>query len=121
TPLLAAVAKMEQAIEDQYATNYKVKAEIVGRAEALKDSEDWRAATQGFKELVEEWKNAPPVEKDKNEQLWQQLEAARNHFYERKRLFHEDLEKEFMQNLDLKMELCEQTEALANSEEWRKT
>jgi len=121
TPLLAAVAKMEQAIKDQYATNYKVKAEIVGRAEALKDSEDWRAATQGFKELVEEWKNAPPVEKDKNEQLWQQLEAARNHFYERKRLFHEDLEKEFMQNLDLKMELCEQAEALANSEEWRKT
>src|SRR5690606_22715448 len=37
TPLLAAVAKMEQAIKDQYATNYKVKAEIVGRAEALKD------------------------------------------------------------------------------------
>ena len=121
TPLMATVAKMDQTVKDQYEANYTVKSEIVARAEALKTSEDWRAATDGFKELVEEWKNAPQVEKEKNEQLWQQLEAARNHFYERKRLYHEDLEKEFMQNLDLKMELCEQAEALANSEEWRKT
>lgn len=121
TPLLAAVAKMEQAVREQYETNYTIKSGIIARAEALKDSEDWRAATDGFKELVEEWKNAPQVEKEKNEQLWQQLEAARNHFYERKRLYHEDMEKEFMQNLDLKMELCELAEALANSEEWRKT
>ncbi len=120
-PLFAAVAQMENAIREQSEANYAIKAAIVAQAETLKDSEDWRVATEGFKELVDAWKNAPLIEKEKNEALWQQIETARNHFYERKRQHHEDMEKEMMQNLDLKMELCEQAEAMADSEEWRKT
>src|SRR5690606_18306990 len=63
----------------------------------------------------------PFVEKEVSDRLWAQIEEARNHFYERKRAFQESVEKEMMQNLDLKLELCEKAEALSQSENWKET
>lgn len=120
-PLLASIAAKEKMVKEQYSNNLKLKTAIADRAIAIQDSDDWKAATDEFKNIIDDWKNAPLVEKEESDALWQKIEAARTKFYERKRAHQEDIEKEMMQNLDLKLELCEQAEALKDSDDWRAT
>jgi hypothetical protein len=115
------VASMSNAIQEIQELNYNEKLKIVEAAEALKSSEDWKVTTEAFKEIVERWKNVNPADKGRNDQLWERIEAARNFFYDRKRQHQEGLQQDMMQNLDLKLELCELAEQQAQSEDWRKT
>lgn len=120
-PFYQDLKEKQDFIREQYEQNYAAKVKLVEAAEQLKDSDDWKAATEAYRQLQEDWKNSAPVERERNDQLWERIDAARNHFYERKRQHHEEVEQDMMQNMDLKMELCEKAEALAHSEEWRKT
>lgn len=108
-------------IQEQYEANYAEKIKLVEAAEALQDAEDWRNTTEAFRKIQEAWKNSHPIERHRNDQLWERIDQARNQFFERKRQHHDEMEQDMMQNLDLKLELCEKAEALAHSEEWRKT
>lgn len=120
-PLLTSVAAKEEAVKEQYGNNLKIKTAIADKATAMQDSDEWKTATDAFKNIIDEWKNAPPVEKEESDALWQKIETARTKFYERKRAHQEDIEKEMMQNLDLKLELCEQAEGMKDSDDWRGT
>lgn len=120
-PLFSALKEKELQIDAIYTQNYQLKLAVTEKAEALKDSEDWRATTEAYRAIVEEWKTMPAIQKSKNEALWERIEKARNAFYDRKRHHQDDIEKEMMQNLDQKLELCEQAEKLAMSEDWRAT
>lgn len=119
--LLNTLIAKEKEIGNIYAANTIIRDEIVAKALTLRDSEQWKDTTQAFKELIEEWKNCPVVPKDTMENLWSKIEDARNHFYDNKRKHQEAYEGQLMQNLDLKLELCEKSEALASSEEWKET
>ncbi|RYE25752.1 MAG: DUF349 domain-containing protein [Sphingobacteriales bacterium] len=101
--------------------NYDARLEIVKRAEAIADSEEWKDATQKFKEITDEWKATGQVDKEKSDELWSRLDTAKNKFFDRKRQHSEDVEKDMLQNLDLKIELVEKAEKLAASESWKET
>lgn len=120
TPIYLSLAEKEKEVQDLYDANYTYKSGLAEQAEALQDSEDWKATTEAFRALVEDWKNANPADKHRSEKLWDRIENARNHFYERKRHHQEEVEQDMMQNLDLKLEICETAEQHAHSEEWRK-
>lgn len=111
----------EKQVQALYDVNYAGKLELVEKAEALQESEDWKATTEAFRNIVEEWKHANPADKGRSEKLWDRIEKARNHFYERKRQHQEGMEQDMMQNLDLKLEICENAEQHAASEDWRKS
>lgn len=106
-----------QLIED----NYKKKTAIVEKAESLTDSEDWKSASDTLKGITDEWKDAGYLDKERNDALWTRIEAARDKFFERKREHQEDVNKEMLQNLDLKMEVVENAEKLAASDDWKGT
>ncbi len=120
-PILETIKHRFATIQEALAANYKARLDIVEKAEALQHSTDFKTTHQSFKDLLEAWKAAPPVEKNKLDALWQRIENARQHFFEIKRAQQEDLEKQLMANLDLKLELCEKAEALANSTDWKTT
>jgi hypothetical protein len=68
-----------------YDDNFAQKSALVNRAENLQRSSDWRAATDEFAELMEEWKKIGPVaRRDQNEALWQSFNKARKTFFNRK-------------------------------------
>ncbi|MCB0696809.1 MAG: DUF349 domain-containing protein, partial [Chitinophagaceae bacterium] len=100
--------------------NYKQKLALVEKAEQEASSEEWKASTDVMRDMAEEWKKLGYVEKERNDALWSRLEAAKDKFFERKREHQEDINKEMLQNLDLKMEVVEKAEALAASEDWKK-
>lgn len=100
--------------------NHTKKLAIVEEAEKIAGSDDWKQTTDNLLKLAEDWKQTGYLDKERNDTLWSRLEAAKDKFFERKREHHEDVEKEMMQNLDLKMEIVDKAEALAASDDWRK-
>lgn len=121
TPIYTSLADKEKVVQQLYDDHYAEKLKLAEKAEALQDSEDWKASTEAFRTIVEEWKAASPADKGRSEKLWERIENARNHFYERKRQHQEVVEQDMMQNLDLKLEICETAEHHAHSEDWRKS
>lgn len=100
--------------------NMDLKMQICEEAEAIKDDEQWKETTSKMEELLDRWKNigmAPTYEK--NEELWERFRNARNHFFEKRKTFHEEQKKEEERNLALKLSLVEESESL-NGAPWKK-
>lgn len=117
--LIMRVEAMHNTIKGLVEEHYTAKLAIVAQAEALANSTQWKETAQAFKEIADNWKQQGYVDKHRNDALWNRLEAARAAFYEHKRTHFDDEEKDLLHNLDLKIELAEKAEALANSEEWK--
>ena len=99
--------------------NIKAKNALVEQAEGLVESTEWKETTQAFKDISDKWKHSGHVDRVSSDRLWSRIEAARNSFLERKRKQHDDEEKDQFLNLDLKIELAELAEGLAQSAEWK--
>ena len=108
--------KMEQEVQAIYDAHYTVKLAITEKAEGMRQAEGIRK--EDWDMLLDEWKHAPIIEKEKNDALWHRIEQARNDYYENKQELLADKSKELMQNLDWKMEVCEQAESWAGSDKW---
>ncbi len=120
-PLYEELIRKERELQQLYDANYAEKLKLVEKAEAHSHTEEWKAATEAFRLIIEAWKESPPIDRRRNEELWSRIEQARNHFYERKRQHQEEVGQDMMQNLDRKLELCEKSESLASSDNWKKT
>ncbi len=101
--------------------NYAAKLKLAEAAEELANSDQWKETQQALKEIADKFKLAGHVDKNRNDKLWNRIDAARKLFSDRKRLHHEDEEKDLLLNLDLKIDLVEQAEGIAASEDWKKT
>ncbi len=121
TPILENLKQKEIQIAATYKQNYEVRLKFAEKAEALQESTDWKTTTDELRQLLEDLKSAPIVEKHKNDELWERINKAKDYFYQRKRAHQEEMEIEMMSNLDLKLEICEKAEKLSKSEEWRIT
>jgi len=119
--LMVLITEWENSIKNLIDANYDIKLKMVEQAEALQDSTQWKEATQAYKELGEKWKQTGYLDKGRNEALFARMEAAKKIFYDRKKEHNNEEEIEMMQNLDLKIEIIEKAEKLAQSEEWKAT
>ena len=72
-------------MKDQMAANLAKKTELCEKAEALKDSTDWKKTTEALVELQKEWKTVGPVVKKHSEVVWKRFIAACDHFFEEKK------------------------------------
>ena len=65
----------------QMQDNLARKIELCEKAEALKDSTDWKKASEEFIELQRQWKEIGPVSRKKSEQVWKRFRAACDAFF----------------------------------------
>ena len=65
----------------QMQDNLARKVELCEKAEALKDSTDWKKASEDFIELQRQWKEIGPVSRKKSEQVWKRFRAACDAFF----------------------------------------
>lgn len=68
--------------------NYAAKLAICEAAEALKDSKEWKSATDKFIELQRQWRAIGAVPRKKSDAIWKRFRAACDEFFAKK-------EKEF--------------------------
>ncbi|MTI20665.1 DUF349 domain-containing protein [Fulvivirga sp. RKSG066] len=90
------------------------KKELLEKAVELKESTDWQKTAEAFKRLQREWKEIGPVP-EKQRGIYKDFKAAADAFFENKRANNKELEKEFEQNLQEKVKICEQIEAMADN------
>jgi hypothetical protein len=111
----------QEEFEKEMLQNLDLKMELVEKAEALASSENWKETTETFRQLLEDWKNTGRTMPEKNEALWQRFIAAKNHFYDRKKVHSENIQVEQEANYKLKLAIVEKAEALQDNTNWNAT
>ncbi len=109
----AKAAKREEALA--------LKERIVGEAEALADSEAWKASSEKLKNLLDEWKKAPRLDKATDAALWKRFSASRNRFDKRRRQHFATLVSKQSEVKSAKEQIVESAEALRTSRDWLAT
>jgi hypothetical protein len=76
------------------------KMALIARAEAMKDSTDWKNTPQKFKQLQEEWKKTGPVPKKQGDKLWERFRGAADAFFQNKNKHFADQDATYKANSD---------------------
>lgn len=72
-------------IKDQLAENLAKKTALAEKAEALKDSTDWKNTTDVLVALQKEWKTIGTVAKKHSDAVWKRFQTACDTFFENKK------------------------------------
>ncbi|MDA2965820.1 MAG: DUF349 domain-containing protein, partial [Actinomycetota bacterium] len=98
-----------------------IKEKIVAEAESLGDSVAWKVTTVRLKELLEDWKKAPRLDKKVDTALWKRFSSSRNKFDKRRRVHFANLDGEHKSIAVAKELIVKEAESLANSKDWLNT
>ncbi len=96
--------------------NLKKKQELLEKALAVKDSDDWEKTANTLKSLQSEWRDIGPVPEKFRNEVYKKFKAACDHFFERKRGKNQERNQEFEENLKKKEAVCDQLETVLNSD-----
>ena len=100
----------------------EVKERIVAEAERIAaEATHWKNSGERLRQLVEEWKAAPRIERPTEAALWKRMSAARSAFAKRRKAYFADLEGQREQARISKEKLIAEAESLSNSTEWGPT
>ena len=88
----------------------KAKMALIEKAEALKDSTDWRETTQTMLQLQKAWKTAGTCTPSDEHRLWRKFHKAQDFFFNAKKSQFADRNKEEKANLKLKSALLKKVE-----------
>lgn len=69
-------------MKDELAENLEKKTRLCERAEALRDSTDWRKTADELVKLQKEWKSIGTVPKKHSDNIWHRFQAACDAFFE---------------------------------------
>ena len=97
------------------------KERIVSEAVGLDDSVNWKATTERLKQLLEEWKKAPRLDKKADAEFWKRFSSSRNKFDKRRRTHFAGLDAEQKKVAATKELIVKEAESLINSKDWLKT
>ncbi|WP_418409795.1 DUF349 domain-containing protein, partial [Alistipes putredinis] len=77
-------AEFFKSIKESMAGNLEKKKALCEKAEALKESTDWKATADILSKLQKEWKTIGPVPKKYSDAVWKRFIAACDYFFEQK-------------------------------------
>ncbi|MDO4510401.1 MAG: DUF349 domain-containing protein [Bacteroidales bacterium] len=109
-------AEFFKQMKDELAANLAKKIELCEKAEALKDSTEWRKTTDALVALQKEWKTIGPVVKKHSDTVWKRFIAACDAFFEEKKKQHVGVHSAEYENLKLKKEVVAQITAILEGE-----
>jgi hypothetical protein len=122
SPVIAtqrAARKEEKA--QKAAESRTAKEAIVGEAEKLAESNDWRGGANRLRDLLEQWKALPRIDRASDDALWRRFSSARTTYTRRRKAhFSEQHEKRDAAKV-VKERLVKEAEALSGSTEWGPT
>lgn len=97
--------------------NLKRKLEMVARAEALKDSEDWNHAARELRKLQDDWKQVGPVAARDADRTWKAFRSACNHFFDRLKQRHKAEEDKQDQQVQAKQSVLDKLKSAVEQPE----
>ena len=113
-------------LKDEQKRNLVDKTALCESAEAIadkqiEDSNEWNTLSKQMEALQAKWKTIGFASKKDNQKIYDRFRAACDKFYNAKRDYYSNFKNVMQENLAKKEALCEQAEALMNSEDWKKT
>ena len=121
-PVIATQREARKAERAQRAAESRVQKEaIVTEAEKLADSSDWRNGANRLRELLDQWKALPRIDRSSDDALWRRFSTARTAYTRRRKShFAEQHEKRDAARV-VKERLATEAEGLADSTDWGPT
>lgn len=126
----AVINKKYQAyFEDQkakQADNLAAKSALCEKVEAIADKEDikssneWNALSKEIENIQKEWKTIGFASKKENQKIYDRFRAACDKFFGKKRDFYVQFKDNMNENMEKKMAIIAEAEALKTSTEWKK-
>ena len=96
--------------------NLEKKKQMCERAEALKDSQDWKNTAEILTKLQKEWKEIGPVAKKYSDPIWKRFVSACDYFFEQKSKAEAINRGAEQENLEKKKAIIEQLNAIDKEE-----
>ena len=108
----SAKAEYFHSTREELARNLERKTALAERAEALKDSTDWKKATDEFVEMQKEWKTIGTVAKKYSDSVWHRFQKACDAFFDAKKKAGSAGRREEQENLKAKRALLAELEGI---------
>ncbi len=107
--------------------NLELKKAICEKIEAIAErvdistSNEWNKLAKDIETLQAEWRKIGFATKSENQAIYDRFRQACDKFFEKKREFYSDFKNNMNANLELKLDIIAQAEALKDSTEWKST
>ena len=110
-------AEFFKRMKDELAANLAKKIELCEKAEALKDSTEWKKTTDALIALQKEWKTVGPVVKKHSDAVWKRFIAACDAFFEEKKKQNVNVHSVEHENLKQKKDIIAQINSILENKE----
>ncbi|UPK76956.1 DUF349 domain-containing protein [Nocardioidaceae bacterium SCSIO 66511] len=97
------------------------KEAIVERAEKISTGNDWRKGADTLRELLDQWKALPRLDRPTDDALWHRFSSARTSYTRRRKAHFAEQHEQRQSAQVVKEKLCVEAEALQDSTEWGPT
>lgn len=97
------------------------KERIADESERLAASNDWRNGANRLRDLLEEWKGLPRLDKATDDVLWRRFSTARTTYTRRRKAHFSELNTQREAAQSAKEKLVVEAEALSSSTDWGNT
>lgn len=101
-------------VKDELTTNLEKKIALCEKAEALKESTDWKKTTDELVAMQKEWKSIGAVAKKHSDAVWRRFLEACDYFFERKKKATSGVRQAEQANLKAKKEVIETLKAIGD-------
>lgn len=106
--------------------NLAEKTKLCEQVEAIagkevKSSNEWNTLSTEIEEIQKIWRTIGFATRKENQKIYDRFRAACDRFFTRKREYYSQFKDSMNENMEKKLSLIEQAEALKDSKEWKKT
>ena len=99
-------------LRNEMEENLRKKIELCERAEAMKESQDWKKTSQDLIEIQREWKSIGIVPHKYVDTIWKRFITACDYFFEQKKIHTSSQYEEESKNLDAKKKIVDKISQL---------
>lgn len=115
-----------EGLKDQQIQNLEQKTALCDQVEAILNEDvekpkGWEEKADKIIEIQKLWRTIGFAPKKDNNKIYQRFKVGCDEFFSRKRDFYKKTKDVQKNNLQLKLDLCVQAEALKDNQEWKKT
>jgi hypothetical protein len=97
------------------------KEAIVAEAEKLAEGSDWRGGANRLRELLDQWKALPRIDRSSDDALWRRFSSARTSYTRRRKAHFAEQNERREGARVVKERLVREAEAIAGSTDWGPT
>lgn len=121
-PVIAAQREARRAEKARRTSEAREEKErLAAEAEAIASGRDWKHGANRLRELLEQWKQLPRIEKSADDALWKRFSSARSAYTKARKIHFAEQDEKREGARVVKERLAKEAEELADSTDWGPT